>query len=149
MGEEIYFYFGEGAPLRTGISSSCAIYEWAGDYRTVRIAKGDTMFCQPENIPSRMELVFDGLEGGVRFRHQGSEEFVTSLGAFFAELNAIHPFREGNGRTQLAFSGLIGEAFGRPLHFERIDHERFLSAMVVSFAGDLKPLIAELRLLRQ
>jgi cell filamentation protein len=70
------------------------------------------------------------------------------LARFLAELNAIHPFREGNGRTQLSFAGLIGAAFGQPLQLRRVSQRTFLPAMVSSFAGDLGPPVAELRRLR-
>jgi cell filamentation protein len=124
------------------------VYEWAGKYRTVRIAKGETMFCYPENISVQMDALFGGIEGGARFRDLTPEEFVNRLAGFLAELNAIHPFREGNGRTQLSFAGLIGAAFDQPLQLERVDPRSFLRAMVASFAGELGLLIAQLRLLR-
>jgi len=120
------------------------VYDWAGQYRTVRIAKGETMFCYPENIPAQMDALFAGIEGGARFRDLTAEEFVTRLAGFLAELNAIHPFREGNGRTQLSFAGLIGAACGQPLQLSRINPQSFLRAMVASFAGDLGQLIGEL-----
>jgi cell filamentation protein len=124
------------------------VYAWAGTYRTVRIAKGETMFCYPENIPAQMDALFAGIEGGARFRDLTPEEFVTRLAGLLAELNAIHPFREGNGRTQLSFAGLIGAAFDQPLQLRRVSHRTFLPAMVASFAGDLGPLVAELRVMR-
>ena len=70
------------------------------------------------------------------------------MARFLAELNAIHPFREGNGRTQLSFAGLIGAVSGQPLELRRVNPRNFLQAMVASFAGDLGLLIAELSLLR-
>jgi cell filamentation protein len=124
------------------------VYAWAGQYRTVRIAKGETMFCYPENIAAQMDELFCGIEGGARFRDVTPEEFVTRLARFLAELNAIHPFREGNGRTQLSFAGLIGAAFDQPLQLQRVRQRTFLPAMVASFAGDLAALVAELWLLR-
>jgi cell filamentation protein len=125
------------------------VYAWAGEYRTVRIAKGETMFCYPENIAAQMDTLFRGIEGGARFRDLTLEEFVTRLAEFLAELNAIHPFREGNGRTQLSFAGLIGVAFDQPLELTRVNPRSFLRAMVASFAGDLGLLIGELMRLRQ
>jgi len=124
------------------------VYAWAGEYRTVRVAKGTTMFCYPENIAAQMEALFGGIEGGARFRDVTPEEFVTRLAGFLAELNAIHPFREGNGRTQLSFCGLMGAAFDQPLQLRRVRQKTFLPAMVASFAGDLGALVAELRVLR-
>ncbi|HEY1498060.1 MAG TPA: Fic family protein [Acidobacteriaceae bacterium] len=78
------------------------VYQWAGEYRTVRIAKGDSIFCYPENIPSQMQRLFGSIDGGIRFLNRAPEEFAAELARFLAELNAIHPFREGNGRAQLS-----------------------------------------------
>jgi cell filamentation protein len=125
------------------------VYDWAGKYRTVRIAKGSSIFCYPENIPAQMDAVFGTIECGERFRGVTADEFVVCLAGFLAEMNAIHPFREGNGRSQLSFIGLIGHVFDQPLHLERVDQQTFLPAMIASFAGDPGPLIAELRALRR
>ena len=40
------------------------VYEWAGQYRTVRIAKGSSVFCYPENIPAQMDRLFRALRHG-------------------------------------------------------------------------------------
>ena len=77
---------------------------------------------------------------GIRFLNRAPEEFAAELARFLAELNAIHPFREGNGWAQLSCAGLIGETFDHPLRLEAIDPRTFLSAMLAGFAGDLKPL---------
>jgi len=60
---------------------------------------------------------------------------------------SCHPFREGNGRSQLAFMAMLGERAGYPLDFARVRRETFLPAMIASYAGDLPPLVTELRLL--
>lgn len=124
------------------------VYEWAGHYRSVRIAKGDSMFCYPENIPEQMGSLFARVAGGEPFRDRTPDEFVSVLAKFHAELNAIHAFREGNGRTQLAFVGLIGHTFDHPLRLEDVEQGAFLAAMMASFAGDLGPLIGALTELR-
>src|SRR3546814_2838735 len=55
------------------------------------------------------------------------------------------PFREGNGRSQLSFTSMLGERAGYPLEFARVRRDTFLPAMIASFAGDLAPLVSELR----
>ena len=50
--------------------------------------------------------------------------------------NAIHAFREGNGRAQLTFFALLADRAGHPLHIERLDPEVMLDAMIASFDGD-------------
>lgn len=120
------------------------VYAWAGQYRTVRTSKGGNSFCYPEYIQDQMTDLFNRFENGQRFAERETTEFVSLAAEFLGELNAIHPFREGNGRAQLAFLGLLGETFGHPLHFERLDRDSFLPAMVASFSGEMAPLIREL-----
>jgi cell filamentation protein len=120
------------------------VYIWAGQYRTVRISKGGNSFCYPEHIPAQMDALFRKLSGGGAFARPGLDAFLDTLCPFLSELNAIHPFREGNGRVQLAFVGLIGETFGRPFHFEKLSRETYLSAVVASYFGRLQPLRDEL-----
>jgi cell filamentation protein len=60
-------------------------------------------------------------------------------------LNAIHPFREGNGRTQTAFMTLTAVRAGHPFNLEVLDPVTFLSAMIRSFHGQEEPLAQELR----
>jgi cell filamentation protein len=84
------------------------VYAWAGRFRTVRISKGQTMFCYPENIAQEMALLFASLRRQHGLRGLSTDDFAMALAHFLAELNAIHPFREGNGRTQLTFAVLLG-----------------------------------------
>lgn len=121
------------------------VYSWAGKYRTVRTSKGGNPFCFPEQIARSMDRLFATLSDRLRTKFEGADEFVESATTFLAELNAIHPFREGNGRSQLAFIHLLGEKMGFPFDFSRVERDTFLSAMIASYDGDLKPLIAELK----
>jgi cell filamentation protein len=120
------------------------VYEWAGQYRTVRTSKGGNAFCYPEHIPAQMDALFRTIRGGAAFVEKSRSEFQREAARFLGELNAIHPFREGNGRAQLAFLGLIGAMSGHPFAFERIDRNAFLQAMIESFLGRFEGLTAEL-----
>jgi hypothetical protein len=70
---------------------------------------------------------------GCVFAHQFLDQATSSLRASLSTLNAIHPFREGNGRTQTTFLFLLASRAGHPLDFAKLDRERFLAAMVASF----------------
>lgn len=120
------------------------VYEWAGQYRTVRTSKSGNTFCHPEHIPAQMGGLFRSIRGGEAFAEKSRSEFLREAARFLGEMNAIHPFREGNGRAQLAFLGLIGTKAGHPFAFERIDRNAFLQAMIESFFGKLEGLTAEL-----
>ncbi len=100
------------------------VYPWAGELRTVRISKGGDLFALPEHIDPYLTRLFadlarEGLLGGL-----GRERFVERLAHYYAELNAVHPFREGNGRAQRAFLGQLAEAADHPISWARLDAER-------------------------
>ena len=120
------------------------VYEWAGKYRTVRTSKDGNPFCFPENIRSEMKKQFAELHSGACFKTDQPHVFIEALAHFLAELNAIHAFREGNGRAQLSFVSLVAARCGFPLNFTRIKRETFLPAMIASYAQDLRPLITEM-----
>jgi cell filamentation protein len=76
------------------------VYPWAGKYRKVRTAKGGNMFCYPEHIASSINQLFKKLALGAFKPDASAADFLDAATDFLAELNAIHPFREGNGRSQ-------------------------------------------------
>ena len=120
------------------------VYRWAGRDRTVRTAKGGNWFCFPENIKTQMKSVFAKL-GHEAFQPGAAPgDFLSASADFLAELNAVHPFREGNGRAQLAFLDLVGVRAEHPFEFRRIARESFMPAMITSFSGNIAPLRAEL-----
>lgn len=70
------------------------------------------------------------------------EEFVNRLAFYMGEINAAHPFCEGNGRVQRAFCAQLAEQAGYFISFDEASREETLNAMIASFHGDQKPLIA-------
>lgn len=120
------------------------VYAWAGRYRTVRMSKGSTDFGPPDHIGVEMDRKFAGLTRPPFQRGSAAEDFIPALAEFLGELNAIHPFREGNGRTQLRFARMLGQRAGHQLRLEAIEPEPFLTAMIASYRGDLARLTDEL-----
>lgn len=123
------------------------VYRWAGRFRTVRIGKDTSVFCYPENIPAAMKKVFAALQAKACLRALRSDDFATEAAHFLAGLNAIHPFREGNGRSQTTFLVLLAVHGGHPVRLERLVPDRFLKAMVASFHGGERMLADEIRAL--
>ncbi len=121
------------------------VYAWAGKFRTVRIGKDGSAFCYPENIPREMKNLFSDLKQQNYLRGLSHQNFVTFAARFLATLNAIHPFREGNGRSQTGFLLVLADQAGHPLDLDKMIPERFLAAMVASFQVDESLLIEELR----
>jgi cell filamentation protein len=73
------------------------------------------------------------------------DEFAVQAAHFLAELNAIHPFRDGNGRAQLAFMTMLADHAGCPFDLIKIQPVKFLAAMIASFFGKEEMLEAEIR----
>ena len=94
------------------------------------------MFCYPEHIASEMRKLFSELKYGTFFHDLPSADFAARAAHFLADLNAIHPFREGNGRTQLVFFTVLALQAGHPLNLDGLDPDVFLAAMVKSFHGE-------------
>ncbi|OGG89267.1 adenosine monophosphate-protein transferase [Candidatus Kaiserbacteria bacterium RIFOXYD1_FULL_42_15] len=116
------------------------IYSWAGEYRTIRISKNTSSFCYPENIPDQMGRLFQLLNTNNRLQNLNAETFSNKLTDFLSNLNAIHPFREGNGRIQNIFITLLSEQAGHPIDFNKIDVKNLLDVMIKGFNGDNLPL---------
>jgi cell filamentation protein len=72
------------------------------------------------------------------------EAFSAAATRFLTTLNAIHPFREGNGRTQTTFMTVLADRAGQPFKLNRLVPERFLAAMIESFHGDERSLVIEI-----
>jgi cell filamentation protein len=123
------------------------VYAWAGKSRTIRISKDGSAFCYPEHIDDQLKQAFGALKKKRFLRDLAADQFAQQAGEFLSLLNAIHAFRAGNGRAQLAFVALVAFKAGHPLHLERLDPKRFLEAMIRSFLGDETFLVRELRLL--
>jgi cell filamentation protein len=120
------------------------VYVWAGQYRTLRMSKDGSAFCYPEHIKRELARLVAILKAQKYLRELSRAEFPNACAEFLATLNAIHPFREGNGRTQTAFMAMVADRAGHPLILERLAPLEFLAAMVASFKGDNAPLKRQL-----
>jgi cell filamentation protein len=116
------------------------VYEWAGQVRTVRISKGGNPFCFPENIEGQANQLFDDLRASDYLRNLDSETFSVNAAHFLAELNAIHAFREGNGRSQLTFFAVLADFAGHELNIDKLKPDEMLTAMIASFDGNEREL---------
>ncbi len=115
------------------------LYPWAGEIRTVAIAKTD-LFCLPQHIESYASSTFERLAREKHLRGLIRDSFVDRITHFFAEVNAIHPFREGNGRTQRAFFGQLAREAGRPIDWSGLDPHENTETAIASLRGDNRPL---------
>lgn len=115
------------------------IYEWAGQIRTVVIAKGAT-FCLPQYIDSSAAVIFRQLHGEDCLRGLRLDAFVGRLTHYLGEVNALHPFREGNGRAQRAFLRQLARDAGFTLAWQHLDPVRNIEASAAIMRGDPEPM---------
>lgn len=115
------------------------IYEWAGQIRTVAIAKG-AMFCLPQHIDSSAAVIFGELRDEDCLRGLRRDAFVGRLAHYLGEVNALHPFREGNGRAQRAFFGQLARDAGFTLAWQHLDPARNVEASAAIMRGDPEPM---------
>jgi cell filamentation protein len=121
------------------------VYTWAGKPRTVRISKQGNPFCFPEHIEVQAAKLFAELKADSFLENLETNDFSTRAAHFLSELNVVHAFREGNGRTQLTFFAMLADNAGHPLDLEKLDPDAMLNAMIESFEGDEKKLARVIR----
>jgi cell filamentation protein, protein adenylyltransferase len=119
-----------------------AVYPWAGQLRTVDIARTSLdMFCLWPFIESYAAGVFNELSAETLLVGLTRNAFVARLAHYYGEINAIHPFREGNGRTQRAFFGQLARDAGWRIAWTELDRSENDTASSAALRGDTTPLI--------
>ena len=108
------------------------VYDWAGQYRTVAIAKGD-LFALPPYIEGEMDRRFALIHRERDLRGFSADRFAARAAEHICEINAIHPFREGNGRTQRLFLKVLARQGGHNLRIDRMDKDLWMRGSVESF----------------
>ena len=98
------------------------IFDWAGQTRTVEMAKEDSQFLPPNRFELAAGHIFDTLRHGPLLAGQpvSDDEFVRQAATLLDEINYMHPFREGNGRTQRAFLDQGAGISGRKLTWRNV-----------------------------
>lgn len=115
------------------------IYDWAGQLRTVAIAKG-SWFCLPQYIESSAAETFRALHSENLLHGLPRGAFTERLTYYLGEVNAIHPFREGNGRAQRAFFEQLASDAGFILDWQHLDADRNIAASAAIMHGDPAPM---------
>jgi cell filamentation protein len=118
------------------------VYPWAGQLRTVLIVKAGASFCLPHQIVNTAADVFGRLATVHHLRGRNRDGFLDGLTSLLAEVNALHSFREGNGRTQRAFLGQLARDAGYRLRWEHVDRDANIDAARAAADGDLSPMRA-------
>ena len=118
------------------------IYAFAGKVRTVNLTKGNTPFCYVQNIEAEQRRIFVGLKSENYLVELTKDTFLDRLAYYSSELNALHPFREGNGRSIRLYLRLLAKSCGYSLQFQQCTADDVMKADIQAFYGNINPLIA-------
>ena len=116
------------------------VYEWAGEVRSVDIIRGESRFCNVRHIQSYSNTVFSAIATEKYLVNLEPKVFSNRLAHYLSEINAIHPFREGNGRVQRLFISQLAEHAGYSLDYSALDQAELYTVMQESFLGNIQPL---------
>ncbi len=108
------------------------IYSFAGKIRKEQISKADTLFYPPNLIDRELDKVFAKIKEKNMLKETDREKVFDNLAYVMAELNIIHPFREGNGRSIREFIRLMAKRMGYDLNWGNVDKEELLEASIMS-----------------
>jgi len=112
------------------------VYEWAGELRTITIEKGTTTFCPKEKLERTQKALFGALKKENFLKGTTPEQFADRAAYYFGELNKLHPFREGNGRTQREFMYQLSKEAGHNLDLTYVDGHEMIIASLNHFQGN-------------
>ena len=114
------------------------IYPFAGEFRTENIAKGEFRFAQSEYIEPELENLLNKLKKENYLEGLDKKELAIKLAYYLAELNVLHPFREGNGRTNREFIRQLALKNGYKLDLKKVKAEQILEASIESIVDTKK-----------
>ncbi len=114
------------------------VYEWAGEIRTVEIAKGGSQFQPLQYIATGMADVHRRIVQLNYLRDLEPHGFAQEAGRIIGDVNYVHPFREGNGRTQFQYLDQLAERAGHPLDLKRIPPDLWMAASQAAHRGDYR-----------
>ncbi len=116
------------------------VYPFAGKIRLEDITKGHTVFCKSEYIAANLENILTKLKNENYLSGLDMGEFSKKAAYYLAEINMVHPFREGNGRTIREFIRQLALRNEYIINWSLIDRDTLLQATIIAVKNDYGPL---------
>ena len=111
------------------------LYPWAGELRTIDLSKKGTRFYPAAELLQYGLAKFRYLAEENEFRGLRKNELAAKAADFYHELNMLHPFREGNGRTERLFFTLLVRRCGYRINFSECDMDALMIATIYAAQG--------------
>jgi len=118
------------------------LYEWAGQFRNVDMGKDRTLFCRAAFLDQEAHRILGRMATWAFQPISHAEQMAQRGGELLADLNMLHPFRDGNGRTQREFVRQWARFHGFRLDYQRLDADRYMAS---SITDDARTMAAALR----
>ena len=118
------------------------IYEWAGQIRGGDfLIKDESIFCRSMFIEGMAADIQNKLKSENYLANLDKSAFISRLAYYMGEINALHPFREGNGRTQRLYFRYLCRKSGYNLEFHGIAKDTLIKADIMAFNRDYRLLV--------
>lgn len=134
------FDFGDYKAIHYALFSE--LYDWAGEIRNISISKTTTTFVAPEQIEELGRNVFSRLKKLRYFVGLSKNELTIEIADLYNSLNLLHPFREGNGRTQRVFFTQLIRNAGYSIDYSDLNSEFLMISSIQAASGVMDNLIS-------
>lgn len=112
------------------------VYSWAGQIRTIEISKGGNQFQFQKYIETGMADIHARLSKSDFLCDLSKSNFALFAGEIIGDLNYVHPFREGNGRTQLQYLKQLATQAGHEIDLKMIQPQQWMNASKEAHVGN-------------
>lgn len=113
------------------------VYPFAGRLRREQISKGNTTFYPPNLIERELRRVFQKVHEMDMLHETDQQTQIQHLSYVMAELNIIHPFREGNGRSIRELIRCMALEYGLSINWGNTDRDTLIDAAIASVDDDM------------
>ena len=116
------------------------VFDWAGEIRTTEISKGGSQFQFRQYIETGMADIHRRIKSHSYLKNLPAAQFADIAGEIMGDINYVHPFREGNGRTQMQYLKLLVEQAGHAIDLTLIEKESWMEASRQAHLGNYQPM---------
>ena len=112
------------------------VYDWAGEIRRIDISKGNTRFANFALSKTKAVHFWRSCKAKTICGGWIKIKFAERVAYYLGELNVLHPFREGNGRTLRLFMTQLAMKNGLQIHWQNISAEQMIQACIQAYHVD-------------
>lgn len=116
------------------------VYAWAGETRKVEISKGSSQFQFRQYIDTGMADVHSRLKSYNYLRNTSPDQFADNASRIIGDINYVHPFRDGNGRTQSIYLRDLANQADHKIDLTRLERGSWIAASIEAHQSNYEPM---------